>query len=132
MPALAPKSASSCLPPPKCFDGARLPLAGVKSLDYFVKMYTVSELCELARHYMAHTGMTASRLSILAAQHNRLFERLLEGYDCRATFAERASRWFDNHWPDDLPWPKTVKHQGLPLRSRPERAEVEADTAGAV
>jgi hypothetical protein len=74
-------------------------------------MYTVAELVELARVYMAATGVRASRLSVMAAGHNRLFERLMEGFDCRAEQAERASRWFDNNWPEDLEWPKTVVRQ---------------------
>jgi len=71
-------------------------------------MYTVGELLELAHTYMAATGMTASRLSKLAANNNRLFERLGEGFDCHADMVERASAWFDEHWPDDLKWPKGV------------------------
>lgn len=79
--------------------------------DYGAGMYTVAELVELARAYMDATGVRASRLSVMAAGHNRLFERLLEGYDCRAEMAERASRWFDNHWPAEVEWPKTVVRQ---------------------
>ena len=71
-------------------------------------MYTVSELLELAHAYMAGTGIKASRLSKLAANNNRLFERLGEGFDCHADMVERASQWFDEHWPDNLDWPKSV------------------------
>lgn len=74
-------------------------------------MYTVSELLDLARTYMAATGTTASRLSKLAANNNRLFERLSEGYDCHADMCERASGWFDKNWPGDLEWPKSVKRR---------------------
>jgi hypothetical protein len=74
-------------------------------------MYTVAELCELACAFIAGTGWTVSRLSVMAARHNRLFERLLEGYDCRAEMCERASLWFDENWPDDVPWPKSVKRR---------------------
>jgi hypothetical protein len=77
-------------------------------------MYTVAELVELARVYMAATGTTASRLSKLAANNNRLFERLSEGYDCHADMVERASGWFDEHWPDDLEWPKGVTRRAGP------------------
>lgn len=78
-------------------------------------MYTVAELCELAKAYMAGTGVSVSRLSIDAANHNRLFERLLEGYDCRAENAERASNWFNANWPSDVPWPKSVLRQPVRL-----------------
>lgn len=71
-------------------------------------MYTVAQLTALARAYMAGTGCSVSWLSVQAAKHNRLFERLLEGYDCRAEMCERASNWFDANWPSDVPWPKGV------------------------
>lgn len=71
-------------------------------------MYTVAEIVELARTYMAATGVTASRLSKLAANNNRLIERLSEGFDCHADMVERASAWFDANWPDELPWPSSV------------------------
>ena len=71
-------------------------------------MYTVAELLELARTYMAATGVTISRLSKDASDNNRLFERLGEGFDCHADRVERASNWFDEHWPPELEWPKGV------------------------
>jgi hypothetical protein len=71
-------------------------------------MYTTAELVELATTYVAATGVTFSRLSKLAANNNRLFERLSEGFDCHADMAERASAWFDENWPEDLAWPKGV------------------------
>lgn len=78
------------------------------------RAYTVPELLVLGRSYMDATGTSRTKLSILAAGHNRLFERLIAGYDCRTQAAERASDWFDRHWPDDLPWPAAVepRHQG--------------------
>jgi hypothetical protein len=57
---------------------------------------------------MAATGTTTSRLSKLAANNNRLFERLGEGFDCHADMVERASAFFDQHWPPEVPWPKGV------------------------
>lgn len=75
-------------------------------------MYTVSELVLLARAYIAATGISASRLGILAAAHDRLFIRLFEGYDCRADMVERASRWFDAQY-DPSWWPEEVERRRL-------------------
>jgi hypothetical protein len=83
-------------------------------------MYTAAELVELGRAYMAKTGMSAWRLSLVSAGHNRLFERLFEGYNCRTDVAEKASRYFDEHWPDDLEWPKSVSRT-FPPRVKPKR-----------
>ena len=73
------------------------------------RAYTVDELLDLARVYMTATGTSRTKLSILAAGHNRLFERLSNGFDCRTQAAERASDWFDENWPDDLKWPAAVE-----------------------
>lgn len=91
--------------------GAISHLVCAKMTDYVARMYTVAELVELARVYMAAKGIPASRLSVMQSSHNRLFERLMLGFDCRAEQAERASRWFDDNWPPDLDWPKTVVRQ---------------------
>jgi hypothetical protein len=74
-------------------------------------MYTPAELVELARAYMEKTGMSAWRLSVVSANHNRLIERLFEGFNCRTDVAEKVSRYFDENWPADLEWPKSVPRQ---------------------
>lgn len=71
-------------------------------------IYSGDELVLLGRAYMAATGTSATKLGTLAAGHNRLFDRLFAGYDCRTQAAERASDWFDRNWPEDLPWPDGV------------------------
>lgn len=73
------------------------------------RAYTVPELLALGQTYMRATGTSRTKLSIMAAGHNRLFERLIAGFDCRTQAAERASDWFDRHWPEDLPWPAAVE-----------------------
>ena len=92
-----------------------------KSIDYLriiMNIYSVAELCTLASRYINYTGVRASRLSIQAAHHNRLFEKLLSGYDCRMEFGERASRWFDANWPEDVPWPENIKRISRPKKTR--------------
>ena len=74
-------------------------------------MYTVAELVLLARAYLAWSGITASRLGVLAAGNDRLFNRLFEGFDCRADACERASAWFNRHAGDW--WPARVTHRHL-------------------
>jgi hypothetical protein len=71
-------------------------------------IYDANELCELASAYMQATRMNADKLGTLAAGHNLLFYRLMRGADCRTQAAEKASDWFDKHWPKDVPWPHRV------------------------
>lgn len=87
----------------------------------FSGMYTTSELCILATAYMRATGWSAWRLSCEAANHNRLFERLFEGYDCTAGICERVSDWFDSHWPDGTSWPESVERR----RKVPQKTPLE-------
>ena len=75
------------------------------------RAYTVDELLSLGQTYMRKTGTSRTKLSIVAAGHNRLFERLLNGYDCRTQAAERASDWFDANWPADVQWPADVERR---------------------
>lgn len=72
-------------------------------------MYTVAELVLLARAYIAATGTSASTLGQKAANNDRVFNRLFEGYDCRAETAERASAWFNEH--DGNWWPIQVQRR---------------------
>lgn len=88
------------------------PLTGSKTFVYAARMYTTAELVLLARAYLAHTGMPPSNLGKLAADNDRLFIRLFEGFDCRADTAERASAWFNAHageW-----WPEEVRRDARP------------------
>lgn len=74
-------------------------------------IYSADELLVLGRAYMHATGWSYTKLGQEAAGHNRLFDRLENGYDCRTQAAERASEFFDINWPKDLPWPKTVRRR---------------------
>jgi hypothetical protein len=76
--------------------------------------YTIDELITLARVYLAHTGIAASRLGAELAGNTKLFIRLFEGDDCLSRSAERASSWFDENWPELLSWP-----EGVPQRRKP-------------
>lgn len=74
-------------------------------------IYTADELVTLAQTYMAGTGASLTSLGTVAAGNNRLFERLIAGYDCRTQAAERASDWFDRYWPADVVWPRAVRRR---------------------
>ncbi|HSR76409.1 MAG TPA: hypothetical protein VLN57_07460 [Xanthobacteraceae bacterium] len=72
-------------------------------------MYTVDELKQLAQAYIDATGITRSRLGTRAANNDRLFMRLANGFGCTAETAERASWWFARNWPEEAEWPKSIK-----------------------
>jgi hypothetical protein len=70
-------------------------------------MYEPDELVRLAEAYAAAKGRALSTISIkiFGRSHDKLFTRLRAGCGCNTTTAQQASRWFDQHWPEDLPWP---------------------------
>lgn len=75
-------------------------------------MYTVSELIILARAYLAaKPEISVTRLGVRAAGTDRLFHRLFAGHGCSSGSLERASLWFRQNWPAEIPWP-----QGIPPR----------------
>jgi hypothetical protein len=82
-------------------------------------MYTVDQLRVLARAYIDATGIAPSALSraITGAGNSRfgnsaVIPRLLAGKSCVMEHGEMASRWFEQNWPDDLPWPWSGDHSG--------------------
>jgi len=40
------------------------------------------------------------------------FKKLKDGGDCRTATAARLFRWFGDHWPTDLEWPRAVPPSG--------------------
>lgn len=71
-------------------------------------MFSTADLTLLACAYCAGTGVFPSRLGAIACANNLLFIRLMEGKGCRASTAERASRWFIENWPPNVPWPDSI------------------------
>jgi hypothetical protein len=94
-----------------------------KSCDQIAGMYSTAELVVLAQAYIAWADISISRMGELAANNDKLFHRLFAGLDCYASSAERASRWFHENWPDQLPWPPGI-------RSRACRRRVSKAAAG--
>jgi hypothetical protein len=87
-----------------------------------MRMYCTKELIALARAYLVWSGVAESTLSSHACGNDRTLPRLLAGYDCTMRSAERASRWFDNHWPGDVDWPAEVhpsRNREMVPRRRP-------------
>jgi hypothetical protein len=72
-------------------------------------MYSTAELVRLANVYIDWAGISISRMGELAADNDKLFHRLMSGLDCYASSAERASRFFDRHWPAKVAWPADVR-----------------------
>ena len=89
-------------------------------------MGTRLHLVRLADEYRAATGLALTTISKRAAGHARLIDRLREGCDITTRRAERALRWFHDHWLDDPDWPDWPA--GIP-RPDPARDPLGAQTA---
>lgn len=84
-------------------------------------MYSTAELIILAKAYLAWSDIAESTLSIHAVGNDKMFTRLFAGLDCTARSAERASMWFDTHWPLGLAWPTEVEARRRQPRARKKR-----------
>jgi hypothetical protein len=75
-----------------------------------MRPFSTEQLCLLAEAYCAATGVAPSGLSakITDDRNHKLMHRLIAGYGCTLENAERASEWFAENWPTDVPWPKHV------------------------
>ena len=89
-------------------------------------MSTRLHLLRLADEYRAATGLALTTISKRAAGHARLIDRLREGCDITTRRAERALRWFHDHWLDDPDWPDWPA--GIP-RPEPHGAQAAAEPA---
>ena len=93
-------------------------------------MSTRLHLLRLADEYRAATGLALTTISKRAAGHARLIDRLREGCDITTRRAERALRWFHDHWLDDPDWPDWPA--GIPRPDPapdPHRAQAAAEPA---
>jgi len=70
-----------------------------------MRPYTTAHLSVLATAYCDGTGTSLSALGESVAGNGKLFRRLRDGMGCTAGNAERASLWFAENWPENVPWP---------------------------
>lgn len=103
--------------------------------------HSISDVRVLARDYLAAkpinalTGkpITKRELSLEITRSagrttysEKLIARLLAGHSCRAESLELASNWFQDNWPDDIPWPQSILRQAVvQLRQKPRGRPVE-------
>jgi hypothetical protein len=73
-----------------------------------MRPFTAIHLKALAEAYCAATGDSLHALGTRSMSQPKLFKRLVEGRGCTLGTAERASVWFMENWPDDVPWPDGV------------------------
>ncbi|MBW6495807.1 MAG: hypothetical protein K0B16_14840 [Burkholderiaceae bacterium] len=69
-------------------------------------------LITLADTLAAHQGVTHFAISMRALGKGDFFKKLKDGGDCRTATAARLFRWFGDHWPTDLEWPRAVPPSG--------------------
>lgn len=74
--------------------------------------HSLDDLRILARAYLdASPGLLASKLSreVSGVKNNDKFiGRIIDGKGCTMTLGEKASQFFEDNWPDNVPWPSNV------------------------
>ncbi len=80
-----------------------------------MKHHSISDVRILARVYLDAMPISARQLSLditrsdgVTTYSQKLIARLLDGKSCRAESLELASNWFQEHWPEKVPWPLEV------------------------
>jgi len=69
---------------------------------------TVKHLVELCAVLSRWDRRSPSTISRLATGSGQTISRLESGRDITTRRADRALRWFSNHWPEHLEWPPDV------------------------
>lgn len=65
-------------------------------------------LIRLAEAYADHEELKLSTVSTYAATDGKWFDGLKSGASCTLRKAEVVTRWFSDHWPVDLEWPRDI------------------------
>lgn len=65
-------------------------------------------IIHLANELAAHENVTHWAISSRIFGKGNFFQKIMDGGDCYQSSADRASRWFAENWPDDLPWPDAI------------------------
>ncbi len=65
-------------------------------------------LITLAEAYAEHLGLKLSTVSTYAAKDGKFFGSLKGASGCTLDRADTVLRWFSNHWPEDLAWPRDI------------------------
>ena len=81
-------------------------------------MLSPAEILKLARLYGAAEGVALSTVGRRAANNNKLFRRISEGFGVSTRTLAKLETFFRANWPDNAPWPPDVLP---PLRKRRTR-----------
>lgn len=74
-------------------------------------MYTPDEILILARAWAEAKGYSLATVGrrIFGFSNTHIFNSLAKGRDCRARALLKASKWFNENWPENVPWPLPYK-----------------------
>jgi hypothetical protein len=80
-------------------------------------------LLNLIDLYAEAKSLSSSRVTTIVMNSGSVYRSLKEGKDITVGRVESAIKWFDAHWPDDLPWPEGLARPSLsPAHSNDEAA----------
>ena len=68
--------------------------------------YTLKQLRRLADAYCSATGARPSALGRSICGNAIVLPRIIAREGCQAETAEAITVWFDQNWPEALPWPE--------------------------
>ena len=69
---------------------------------------TCSFIVRLAEILARETGLEIRSISLKAAGHSKLIDRLARGHDITTRRAAGIALWFSENWPADLLWPANI------------------------
>ncbi len=78
-----------------------------------------THLITLSTLYAAHIGRGLHTVAARVGVHSRAFTNLRDGVGCHVNTFKRAMDWFDQNWPADLEWPKSIPR---PAKQKKEAA----------
>jgi len=77
-------------------------------------------LLHLTEIYCGARGMSEARLATIIFDQGGTYKRLRLGGDMTTHKWEEAMQWFNDHWPDEQPWPAEIPR---PIITTPPRGD---------
>lgn len=72
-------------------------------------VYETAELAILAQTYCGLQQVSLASLGETIFKNHKFFKLLVAGKPALSHHTEKASKWFDENWPADAPWPQGIE-----------------------
>lgn len=82
-------------------------------------LHSENELVALAQTYCSSQKITYYALGVRVVNNHKFFKNLEAGRGAHSGSLRQATEWFQDNWPEGVPWPENVPQSGSISSSEP-------------